>query len=370
MVLHDPYKPITLGSLGGEDNLVQIEIDSLIRLGHEVIDARKFDQGLERKVNQIKAQSFGFHSDVITMIDRYKPEVIHTHNLSQRSGYSWMNFVDIPIVSSLHNYRIFCPSSIAWRSGSVCFECRDKSAFSAIKHKCASYVGLVNASRFLLFQRDNPQIHKPIKFIFPSNLMADSMKSLIPKSKTEILRSPSVKSFFKKPLKRQGWIFAGRLSAEKGIISLIQSWPSHEKLDIAGDGPLMNQIIELIKNLDNINLIGVYPPGENSIFEKYEGMIFASSWMEGSPLVVADCLGSGTPVICTDQSGAREQIEISHGGFVVKGQFTESKLLEAMFDVRANFENYSKNAFECAASTFSIDVWSKKLEKIISNVLG
>lgn len=369
MVLHDPYKPITLGSLGGEDNLVQIEIESLIRLGHEVIDARKFDRGLGKKVNQIKAQSFGFHSDVVTMIDRFRPEVIHTHNLSQRSGYTWMNFVDIPIVSSLHNYRLFCPSSIAWRSGSVCFECRDKSAFNAIKYKCASYVGLVNASRFLLFQRDNPQIHRPKKFILSSNLMADSMKSLIPKNKIEILRSPSSKSSFNKSLKRRGWIFAGRLSAEKGIISLIQSWPSHEKLDIAGNGPLMNQIVDLIKDSDNINLIGVYPPGENSIFDRYEGMIFASSWLEGSPLVIADCLGSGTPIICTDESGAREQIEIARGGFVVKGEFTELKLLEAMSDVRTNFENYSKNAFDCAITTFSIDVWSKKLEKIILSVL-
>jgi hypothetical protein len=40
MVLHDPYKPIQLGSLGGEDNLVQLEIDSLKTLGHEVFDFR------------------------------------------------------------------------------------------------------------------------------------------------------------------------------------------------------------------------------------------------------------------------------------------------------------------------------------------
>jgi glycosyltransferase involved in cell wall biosynthesis len=60
-------------------------------------------------------------------------------------------------------------------------------------------------------------------------------------------------AFFKKSLRRQGWIFAGRLSAEKGIISLIQSWPSHEKLDVAGDGPLLNQIIEYNVYQDLLN---------------------------------------------------------------------------------------------------------------------
>jgi glycosyltransferase involved in cell wall biosynthesis len=198
--------------------------------------------------------------------------------------------------------------------------------------------------------------------------MAQSMESLIPKDKIEILRSPAIKTIPNYFQKRSGWIFAGRLSKEKGIINLIKSWPKKERLDIAGDGPLKSQISELIQELNNINLIGVYPPGDNSIFSKYEGMIFASTWLEGSPLVVADCLGTGTPVICTDQSGASEQVKIADGGVIIKGVFTTENINEAILNIRKNSEFYSQNALNSSLTIFAVKTWSEKLEKIILNV--
>ena len=371
MVLHDPYKPITLGSLGGEDNLVQLEIDNLRERGHEIIDGRKTDIGFRRKLNQFRAQSFGSSSEVLDALEFYKPEIVHTHNLNQRSGYKWLNSVSIPVVSSLHNYRVFCPSSIAWRDGAPCFECRDRSAFRALANKCDSYVGLVNAARMLAFQRDAPQIKMPKKFILASNLMAKSLEKLIPVNKVEILRSPGMK--FLKPTNeirsREAWLYAGRLTAEKGILSLIANWPSEEKLDIAGAGPLLEEVRNLIKQKSNIKLIGIYPPGDNSVYEKYFGLIFSSTWYEGSPLVVADSLATGTPVICTDESGARELLEISNGGFVIKGSLSQEKLRVAMTTIRDNFEYYSQNARASSQAEFSLENWTLRLEEIFIGVL-
>ncbi len=371
MILHDPYKPIRLGSLGGEDNLVQLEIDSLRERGHEIIDGRKTDNGYRRKFNQFRAQSFGSSSEVLDALEFYKPEVVHTHNLNQRSGYKWLNSVSIPVVSSLHNYRLFCPSSIAWRDGAPCFECRDRTAFRALANKCDSYVGLVNAARMLAFQRDAPQIKIPKKFILASNLMAKSLEKLIPVNKVEILRSPGMK--FLKPTKgirlRNAWLYAGRLTPEKGILSLIANWPSEEKLDIAGTGPLLEEIRNLIKQKSNIKLIGIYPPGENSVYGKYIGLIFSSTWYEGSPLVVADSLATGTPVICTDESGASELLEISNGGFVIKGSFSEEKLRVAMTTIRNNFEFYSQNARASSQAELSLETWTLRLEEIFIDVL-
>ena len=371
MILHDPYKPITLGSLGGEDNLVQLEIDNLRELGHEIIDGRKTDDGYRRKFNQFRAQSFGSSSEVFGALEFYKPEIVHTHNLNQRSGYKWLNSVSIPVVSSLHNYRVFCPSSIAWRDGAPCFECRDRTAFRAIANKCDSYVGLVNATRMLAFQRDAPQIKTPKKFILASNLMAKSLEKLIPINKVEILRSPGMK--FSKPANelrsRNAWLYAGRLTPEKGILNLIANWPSEEKLDIAGAGPLFEEIKNLIKQKGNIKLIGIYPPGDNSIYEKYVGLIFSSTWYEGSPLVVADSLATGTPVICTDESGARELLEISNGGIVIEGSFSQDKLRGAMTTLRDNFEFYSQNARASSQTELSLENWTLRLEEIFIDVL-
>jgi len=363
LLLHDPYLPVTTGAVGGEDNLAKLELETINKMGHEVIDGRVIDNGISKKLNQLRAQSIGSNSDVLKLIEDTNPDVIHSHNLSQRSGYSWMNANKVPVVSSLHNYRLFCPSSIAYRDGRHCIECRDSGAIRAIKNNCDGIRGKLNASRHLIFQRANPQIHIPTIFLISSKVMENVLSPIIPKNKFRLLRNPGTISNqqLDSPIDRKGWIFAGRLTEEKGILDLIKNWPAGEKLDIAGDGPLRESISELIKNNSNIQLIGTYPPGESKIFTKYEGLIFPSKWFEGSPLVTMECLATGTPIICSDKSGAKEQIEESKGGIVISGDLTANKLIAAQANLRANFETYSQNANAAIANEFSVDNWGRKL---------
>ena len=146
-----------------------------------------------------------------------------------------------------------------------------------------------------------------------------------------------------------------KANSRKGILNIINSWPSEEKLKIAGDGPLLSEIKNIISSKPNIKLIGLYPPGDTSIYSKYEGLIFGSTWYEGSPLVVVDCLSTGTPVICTDESGASELIDISKGGFVIKGKLNEIKIKNAIIDIRNNFKLYSDNAIKSSFTEFSVE---------------
>ena len=364
LVLHDPYLPVTMGAVGGEDNVAKLEIETISKRGHEVIDGRFMDSGIGKKFNQLRAQTIGSNPNVIEMIKATNPDVIHTHNLNQRSGYSWMSQIDIPVVSSIHNYRLFCPSSIAYRSGHHCLECRDHGAIKAIQNSCDGIRGTLNASRHLVFQRANPQINIPAMFLISSNLMESVLDPIIPKSKFRLLRNPGTIpiQLASKTEIRNGWIFAGRLIEEKGILDLITNWPDNEKLDIAGDGPLRKSISELIAEKSNIQLIGTYPPGESKIFSKYEGLIFPSKWFEGSPLVTMECLATGTPIICTDQSGASEQVAESNGGVVIAGALSRNKLAEAQSNIRANFDFYSGNAITAISGEFSVETWGRKLE--------
>ena len=367
LVLHDPYKPIENGSVGGEDNLVQLEIEQLSLRGNNVIDGRFFDAGTRKKLNQLRAQSYGSTPDVLSIIKDSKPDVIHTHNLSQRSGYTWMSKTGLPIVSSIHNYRLFCASSIAWRNGENCFECRDKSATSAIKHRCDGARGTINASRQLFFQASNPQIHAPKLFLTASEMMNHALSPIVAMSKMRILRNPgiSAQEFSNESKPRKGWLFAGRFVEEKGILDLIRSWPSGESLDLAGSGPLAEKISEQIENCPNIKMIGTFPPGTLDIYYGYEGLVFPSTWLEGSPLVIADSLSAGTPVITLDVSASREQVELSQAGVVIKGALSVFKIQEAIQNVRSHSESYSRNALRASKSIFSIHEWSLKLEEYL-----
>ena len=368
LVLHDPYKPIVSGSVGGEDNLVQLEIEQLSKLGSEVIDARTFDSGGVRKFNQVRAQSYGSHREVLSTIQKTNPDVIHTHNLSQRSGYKWMEQTDVPIVSSIHNYRLFCASSIAWRNGNNCFECRDKSALSAFRHQCDGVRGAINASRHLFFQPTHPQIQSPKLFLTGSEMMNTALSPIIPAKKMRILRNPGLANRQRQnpSRSRKGWLFAGRFVEEKGIIELIQNWPPSEHLDLAGSGPLSEKILGLIESRPNIRMIGTFPPGTLDIYYGYEGLIFPSTWLEGSPLVIADALSTGTPVIALDVSAAKEQVELSRAGVVVEGGLNAPKLQSAFKKIRLNSVHYSRNALIAADTLFSIENWTALLNRYLS----
>lgn len=370
LMIHDPYLSIKAGSVAGEDNLAELQIKTLRELGHDVFDSRSIDIGFKRKKNQLAAQVTGASVDVIKNIDQFKPDVIHTLNLNQRSGYEWMHKTSIPIVSSIHNFRLFCPASIAWRDGKTCVKCLDSSAINAVKYRCAGKIGTLNSMRHLVFQRDYPQVNIPKRFLLASEKMKDIFLHLIPESKLRILPTPSLTGDVKlnSKIKRQGWLFSGRLTPEKGIIELINNWPDNENLHIAGNGPLKEDILILVKDKPNINLIGTYLPGDHSIFLNYEGLIFPSTWLEGSPLVVMECLGTGTPVICTDFSSASEQVNAVNGGFVIDGNLSKLKILAAIQKIRANFDFFSNNASSMSKNLFSIKSWSIKLEEFLFDV--
>jgi glycosyltransferase involved in cell wall biosynthesis len=367
LILHDPYKPVASGSIGGEDNLTNLEIEELRKKKHEVFDFRKFDSGLGRKLNQFRAQTYGSIPGLLESIKRINPDVIHTHNLSQRSGYAWMNQISIPIISSIHNYRLFCPASIAWRDGSPCTDCLKTSAIQQVIHNCDGFRGNINASRHLIFQRAAPQISQPRLFLIASELMGRVLSPIIPSNKLRILRNPGSLTYDPRGAvtKRFGWIFAGRFVEEKGIMDVIRSWPSTEKLDIAGDGPLKAKILKEIANKPNIKMIGTYPPGQNEIYLKYEGMIFASKWFEGSPLVIVDALGAGTPVITTDESAAAEQVSITQGGVVITGPLSFDKIVNAQKQIRDDFFRYSENGRRAVQNDFSITFWGNRIENLL-----
>jgi glycosyltransferase involved in cell wall biosynthesis len=370
-MIHDPYSSIKEGSVAGEDNLAELQIKVLIELGHDVFDSRVVDFGLKHKKNQLIAQATGASVDIIKNINRFKPDVIHTLNLSQRTGYGWMRKTVIPIASSIHNFRLFCPSSIAWRDGKVCTKCLDSSAINAIKYGCAGKIGALNSVRHLVFQRDYPQVNIPKMFLLASEKMRNVFSRIIPESKLAILPTPSSTTNVRisSESKRSGWLFSGRLTQEKGIIELINSWPDDENLHIAGNGPLKEVVANLIRDKKNVKLVGTYSPGDHSIFLKYEGLIFPSTWLEGSPLVVMECLGTGTPVICTSFSSASEQVRGVNGGVVIYGDLTKLNIIEAMQKIRMNFDFFSSNARSRTKDKYSIGSWGLSFERLLTKTI-
>lgn len=367
-ILHDLYLPLESNGVSGEDNLVNLEITLLRELGHEVIDMRRHIEGFKRKIFQASVHASGF-GNAPNFLDK-SIDLIHAHNLNQLSGYSWLKDSKVPVVQSLHNLRSFCTISIGWRNGENCFECLE-SPTAVIQNRCGGIYGISGSFRHLVTQRSKPQLSHPARFIASSQMMKTLFSKVIDKKKIDVIHNPGVrKTLVDLDNFDERWLFAGRFTEEKGILDIVRNWPEHEQLDIAGDGPLFQQISLEIRGKSNIRLIGTFSSENKGIYSKYRGLIFASSWMEGSPLVVADAISNGLPVIAFGTSAVKEQMEKTHGGVYYGKRVTPEGLEAAFFQIRSAGISLRRKCYQSGVEILSPEIWIKMIEKSFLQALN
>lgn len=376
-LVHDPYSPISIGSVGGEDNLVELEASLLEARGHEVKRITRILDGAKRQFTHgiITASGRGLSPIDKKSIDSL--DLIHTNNLSLVSGYSWVEKSRVPVVSSFHNYRPLCPISISWRDGNLCFECRDISPFKAVQHRCGGIVGLLGSIRKGVLQRYEPEIRTPSHLIFTSNKMAAAYQVSTKISNFDVLHNPSrlkvnnnsFETSSSNTTPRKGFLFAGRLTPEKGIIELIERWPEQEELTIAGSGILENKVRKLCGSRNNIKFYGTFSPHDHNFYGQFEALVFPSSWLEGSPLVVIEAISMGVPVIATETSSATELIEQSQCGITIPQNYSTEELRRVITKLRMSANTYRRNGLVAGETLFSPETWIKNLESIFENVL-
>lgn len=376
-LVHDPYSPISMGTVGGEDNLVELETSLLEARGHDVVKIMRIFDGGKRKFIHAVVSATGHGISPLSRNLAETVDLIHTNNLSLVSGYSWLAKANVPIISSFHNYRPICPIAISWRDGKLCFECRDSSPFRAIRNHCGGTVGLLGSIRQGVLQRNEPETYEPSHLIFTSRKMADAYQASNRFPNYDVLHNPSrlkirretYESDHKNESPGKGFLFAGRLTPEKGVLELINEWPDEEMLTIAGTGILENQVRQLCEARSNIEFYGTFSPENHDFYRKFEALVFPSSWLEGSPLVVIEAISTGVPVIATNTSSATEIIHQSKCGIVIPQIFTVEHIRSAISEIRDNYLAFRTYGLDAGKSLFSPEIWARNLELIFEKVL-
>jgi glycosyltransferase involved in cell wall biosynthesis len=244
-------------------------------------------------------------------IREFRPDVIHCHNLHFGIGPLAIRVASkmgIPVVMTLHNYRLICPSGTLLLNGAIFTE-SIHSAFpwKAIRQK--AYRNSIPLTFWLAFIN---WFHKQIgtwkqvdRFIvlteFARSVIADASLG-IPAEKI-VIKANFADPVTTSPAGRQElFLFVGRLSGEKGVPLLLESFgQSHHKLQIAGEGPLKEMVEEACKKHANITFLG--PLSKPSVLEAMSAataLIFPSIWFEGLPLTIIEAFASGTPVIASN----------------------------------------------------------------------
>lgn len=312
---------------GGEDVVFEQECRMLEGAGHEVIAYRRsnWDAEAYRGVRLLGlAKRTVWASDTrrnfLRLLQREKPDVVHVHNtfvMISPSLYSACYEARVPVVQTLHNYRLLCPAGTFFRDGKVCEECLGGSLWRSVEHACyrQSYPASAVVALMLAAHRLRDTWNREIScFVALSEFARNKfVEGGLPREK--IFVKPNFVS--PDPGARTGpgdyALFVGRLSPKKRVDTVLAAWkrlPPSIPLHIIGDGPDREQLAAeaLRDGLTQVQFKGQLPREQTlAAINQARFLVFASEWYENFPVTIAESFACSTPVICS-RMGAMQEI--------------------------------------------------------------
>lgn len=318
---------------GGEDSVFDAERELLRSRGVEVVtyvvrndvlSDMSFGQKARIAVETVWNRSE--YWKIREFLRRERVDVAHFHNtfpLLSPAAYAAAQDEDVGVVQTLHNYRLLCPNAQFRRDNRVCEDCKGKTfPAPAILHSCyrnsratTSVVAGMLAANHVLGTWDK---------------LVDSYIALTEFGRQKFIEGgfPAerivVKPNFVFPDPGMGRgdggfaLFAGRHSEEKGIDVLIDAWRllrNPMPLKILGEGPLTQKLKESAKNLSWVEFMGRVSESEKVRLRSQAAfLVFPSVWYEGFPMVIAEALSSGVPVISSGMGSMTSIIQDGRNG--------------------------------------------------------
>jgi glycosyltransferase involved in cell wall biosynthesis len=302
------------------------------------------------------------YQELRTLIRRERPRVAHFHNifpLISPAGYYAARAEGVPVIQTLHNYRLLCPVALFFRDGRVCEDCMGKAVpWPGVVHKC--YRGSRAASGVIAAMLT---VHRVLR---TWTEMVDVYIALTEFARSKFIEGglPAgkivVKPNFVAPDPGRGRggggyaLFVGRLAPEKGTGTMLAAWErlgTRIPLKIVGDGPLRDRVVGAAKR-SKVEWLGHRPVKEvHALMGKADMLVFPSEWYETFGRVAVEAFAVGTPVIAADIGAVAELVEHGRTGLVFRPGDPEdlvtqvewalshpAELLRMRDEVRAEFE--------------------------------
>ncbi len=323
LLVHNHYK-----YSGGEDVVFSAEKKLLESYNHYVTtyeDTNNHVKGLEKIHGAANAiWSYSSANKIQSILEVEKPDVVHFHNIFFNLSPSvfWAcKKSDIPVVQTLHNYRMICPAATLFRKKRICEKCQGTFfPWPAVQYGCyrnsrieTALVGFINTFHKIIGTwQDKIDIFITLTEFSRRKLIEGGIRS------EKIYVKPN---FMPSNPQRKANIgdfalFIGFLDKHKGIFTLLNAFRKLKNipLKIVGDGPQKQRIRTIVQkeNLNNIQIIGrIDRSNVLKYMQKARLLIFPSECYEGFPVTIVEAMASGLPLIVSG-IGAMAEI-IQHG---------------------------------------------------------
>jgi glycosyltransferase involved in cell wall biosynthesis len=275
---------------------------------------------------------------VLARARAFEPDVVHVHNTFPMFSPALFHALRgvAARVLTLHNYRIFCPNGIPMRDGRTCTKCLDRrSVLPALQHGCYRQSRLATlpvAASVMLHRALGTWQHEVDGYVALTAFQRSTLvEAGLPPERVHVKPNffPGTPSVHPWTERADRIVFVGRLSAEKGLRTLLKAWrlwgDSAPTLHLIGDGPLR---AELERDApETVRFLGMMPTDRaHEEIAHARLLVLPSECWEGFPMVLREAFAFGTPTAVSSLGPLPGLVESQGAGVVFEAAQPESLL--------------------------------------------
>ncbi|MBL7042540.1 MAG: glycosyltransferase, partial [Pirellulaceae bacterium] len=308
---------------GGEDQVFAAEGRLLRSRGHHVVEYTKHNDDIKRMGRWEAAKKTVWNGEVYEelreLIRSERPDILHATNifpLISPAAYAAARDEGVPVVQSLHNYRLICPKALLMRDGRACESCLGKRfAWPAVVHACyrgSRAATAVVGTMLAVHRRRGTWTQSVDRYIALTEFARQKLiEGGLPANAITV--KPNFLPEDPGPGDGLGGysIYVGRLSAEKGVDVLLDAWSRIDgdiPLRIVGDGPLAETVRAATADDPRVRWLGQKPHDEVlDLIGDARFLVFPSICFETFGLTTVEAFAKGTPVVAS-RLGAMQEL--------------------------------------------------------------
>ncbi len=357
LLVHNRYRS---AAPSGENRVVDQEGEALAALGHDVVRFGRNSDEIAQWSARAKASlpartiwSRETYRDLSAVLAERRPEVVHVHNtfplLSAAVLYACRD-ARVPVVATLHNYRLACANGGFFRDGAVCHDCDRGLRARAVLHGCYRESRAATLPRVL-----DTGLHRRAwkSLVSAYVLISASQRDLLagvdlPPDRVFVRYNLIPHRSWSRSAPTSSVVYAGRLDEAKGARLLMAGWDRYERnsseprlnLVIVGGGPLEDEVAAWASVRPSVAMTGTVSSDRCAELISYaRAVLLPSTWEETFGLVAVEAMAAGVPPIAAAHGSFPELITHGVDG-VLFNPGDPAALALAIADVERNPEQY------------------------------
>jgi len=319
------------------------------------------------------------------LIKEVKPDIAHLHNIAHQISPSILDSLkkfDLPVIQTLHDYKVICPTYNMIAGGRVCERCKGHQYYQAVLQRCnkgSFSFSLLNSAEMYVHKLSRIYERNVDFFISPSDFLRNKVIQFgidggkifhIPNFVDPREYSPHYEA-------EDYFVYFGRISEEKGLLTLIRSVRDikSSRLLIIGEGELRGRLEGYIseKDIANIEFSGYMGEEQlKSVIGNSMFVVVPSEWYENCPYSVLEAFALGKLVVGSNIGGIPELIEEGVDGFLFEPGNSEelSEKIAYLISRPRLREEMGRNARKKVEENYNPELYYERLMKIYQRLMG